>query len=142
MVLLVGSIVLIAGCFILRPAFLYWRKLRQLRLRGIVVQGQIVQHYQKRGHRGQPQYCLTFRYTYEGHTYYCDQVVWRTHYEDWEPLVSIRCLPDKPKVAIVVGDDFLSAQYVMMAILGILFLLVGAFILIGSPLGVFAPRHS
>jgi hypothetical protein len=131
--------ILMIGCLILWPGFLSWRKQRQVRLRGITVQGQVVERYQKR--HGRQWYYFTCRYHYEGQTYICDQPVWRDHYERGEPLVSVCCLADNPKMAIMLDDDFQQMLWVQLIILGAIFFLVGAFILIGSPLGVFAPRH-
>jgi hypothetical protein len=138
--LLIGGIVLVIGCCVLAPTLVYWRKRRHLHLRGVVVQGQVVERYQK-PYRGQIWYYLDCRYLYEGQTYSCNQQVWRDHYEQWGSVISLRCLPDKPEVATVVGDDCQSALWVQVTILGAIFFVVGVGILLGSLTGAFGPAH-
>jgi Protein of unknown function (DUF3592) len=126
----VGLFIIIFTCIIMRPCFFFWRKRRQLRLHGVTVQGQVIEHYQERSVRGLPWYYLTCRYSYEGQTYISDQPVWRDQYERGEQFVSVCCLPDNPEVATVFGDDFQRTENLPTTILGMIFILGGVFILI------------
>lgn len=138
---LLGAIVLVIGCCVLARTLVYWRKRRHLRLRGVVVQGQVIDRREQRGRRGQPEYYLTCRYSYRGQTYSCEQAVWRDHYEQWGPVIPLRCLPEKPEVATMAGDDFQSARWMQTTIVGAIFFVVGVFILLGSLTGAFGPAH-
>jgi hypothetical protein len=124
-----GLLMLIIGCFALRPCFLFWRRQWQLHQQGMIVQGQVIEHHQEVGWRGQPWFYLTCRYNYEGQSYTCDHPVWRILYEREEPFVPVRCLPNKPEQATVLGDDFLRVEWVQRTIPGSVFILIGAGIL-------------
>lgn len=120
-----GLILLIAGWIAFYPCLLFWRQQRQLHRQGVSVQGQVIERHQEVGWRGQPWYYLTCRYTFEGHTYLCDHPVWQTLYKREEPLISVRCLPDKPEQATIPGDDFLRSLWAQRTVPGSLFMLIG-----------------
>lgn len=137
----VGLIIFIIGCFVLRPCIVFWRKQRQLRLQGITVEGELIDRHQERGTGGHPWYYLTYRYTCEGETFLCDQPVWLGDYERGDMLAPVCCLPTNPAVSSVFGDGFQSAEWVQRTIVGIIFFLAGMFIVIGSLLSLFAAWH-
>lgn len=91
--------ILIIGCFILRPCIIFWCKQRQLRQQGITVEGKLVDRHEERGSRGQPWYYLTYRYTWEGESYTCDQPVWRRDYGD--RLAPVCYLPTNPVISSI-----------------------------------------
>ena len=136
--LLLGLLILTIGCFLLRPCILYWRKRRQLKLYGITVEGQIIERWGERGARGQPWFYVKCRYSYAGQIYTSELAVWRMDAEKENIVVPVRCLPDNPEIASVYGDDFLRVEWVQKTFLAGIFMLIGAFILIGGSLGMFA----
>ncbi len=136
-----GLFILILGCWFLRPCIVFWRTQRQLRHKGITVQGQVIERAQRYGYRGQPWFYLICSYNYNGQTYTSDLPVWRKHFAREEVLVSVCCLPDDPEVAMVFENDFLRTEWVQRTIVPVIFIFIGIFILISYPLGVFATRH-
>jgi hypothetical protein len=139
--LLLGLFMFVLGCFLLRPCIVFWRTQRQLRRKGITVQGQVIERAQHYTSRGLPWFSLVCKYSYNGQTYVSDLPVWRKYFASDEVLVSVCCLPENPEVAMVFENDFLRTEWVQRTILPIIFISIGIFILIGYPLGVFAAHH-
>jgi hypothetical protein len=138
---LLGLFILLLGCFFLRPCIVFWRTQRQLRLKGIIVQGQVIEREQRYGSRGQPWFYLICSYSYNGQTYVSDLPMWHKYFACDEVHVSVCCLPEDPEMAMVFENDFLRTEWVQRTIVPAIFIIIGLFILIGSPLGVFAAHH-
>ena len=136
----VGLIILGGGCCFLPSCLVFWRKQWQLRTRGVIVQGQVVERHAERGSRGQPWYTLMCRYGYQGQAYSLAMPVWRNLYEKSGACVSLRCLPSNPEVAMVVGDDFLCTEWGQGTFMVVLFCVIGGGVTLGNLLWIVGLR--
>jgi hypothetical protein len=85
--------------------------------------------------------CITYRYTWKGKNYICDQPVWRGDSERGNMLTLVRLLPANPAISSIFGDGFRSAEWMQRTILGLILSLAGLCVLIGSLLNLFAAGH-
>jgi hypothetical protein len=85
---------------------LAWRRNRQLAQRGVDVEGEVIERFQKTGGRQTPLYYITYRYhvpTPEGEkTFTATEQLWFFEWEQYQvgTLLQVRYLPENPSVAL------------------------------------------